>query len=247
LNEVFDAFNSDRTGPAYDDMEAFLEEHNLFGVLHVFEKERGNTVGSEVLHSERPGAPERRWLAAPIDPAEGSFIVLNDLPGPQDDATRRLVQLTLDSYRARGMTLLNGAESGDMDVEASVRSVIPTGAVEDDLAKPAVHAALARHKLAGLVRIAASRGEGSIAERVVFQIVPTSSEIARMIEHAPDGANAVAELDGPTDALSVPVPPTPPTTATSPGSSSAATWEGSPVMFVRLGHAFAGLRLACGD
>jgi hypothetical protein len=177
---LIEKWRSDKDGPTDRVIESELAARNLYGILLVqFEGSDANPtrrVVNEIIHSTRPDAPQRRRDSVPAPPANSlAYLLINDHPAKADLAVAARIEQLLRACREKGWNL----QMND-DAEVAVRRFLPAGPIDaEEPMSPMFHAALARHRFAGVLKIDAKPGEGPAEDRIALtRIDGDSSAIA---------------------------------------------------------------------
>jgi hypothetical protein len=173
IDDTFEAWLDDPQGPADEELEDLLEDHDFYGLLHV-RTNPGHGPASKraeasIVRSTRDGAKERRRLRSDafVD-SSLPLLLLNDHPAKSDPTVIARIDEIRELCRDRGWILIE-----DDETEVAVRRAWPASPFLPDQAPPPMLArAMADHELAGILLIEADPGEGPVADRITMRLIP---------------------------------------------------------------------------
>ncbi|MCI0365471.1 MAG: hypothetical protein L0219_16535 [Phycisphaerales bacterium] len=177
-------WSQDKDKDADAAIEDLLANQNAYGVLYVRPIEGRNRmikdVESTIIHSEKPGAAQRRRPAAPaVPPAPAQpYLLINDHPTKADADVAARIEQILKSYRSAGWTIQT-----DDDAEVQVRKYLPTGPVDPKIPlSPLFHSTLANAKFGGVFRIDAKPGDAPAHQRVYETLIEVDPSAECLLE-----------------------------------------------------------------
>jgi len=219
--DLYGEWTRTRSDEADEELEEAMATFDLYGILEISISDRAGSkprADGSVVYSTRRGADDRRILVpAPID-REGRYLLINDHPTRLDESVSPRIRRALAHLRLRGWRYVE-----DADLEASVRHLLPPGALAEDAQaiSPRLIAHLRSIDLSGAIVLSASHEPGR-EESVVVRVIDAGVQQDQPEERADGADGAVIEMPEIPVAPAPDVPPAPDTPLAAPGGSTSA-------------------------
>lgn len=185
MGDLLAKWQKQKDGSTDEALEDALEEHNLYGLLHITETgepgRRDWDIRGDVVWSTRGGAEDRLYAVVAEAPNQ-PYLLINDHLLKHDPAVEKDIDVRLKQYDDRGWELIT-----DTEMEAAVRPMMPSGPFDAGAKMPETfHAVMGKFDLGGVLYVHAPLGEGFAKDRIVItridavplEVEPEATEVA---------------------------------------------------------------------
>jgi hypothetical protein len=177
MRDLIEQWNETHDPAVDEQLEDALEDHDLYGILHVTEQLGGGPVkeriAGKIVWSTRPGAELRRYAHAPPVLTDRPLILLNDHPTWHNPEIKQAVDRQVRKLERAGHTVVI-----DDEREVLVRKAMPSGPYDPDQPLPEMLArVLDDAALGGVVWVYAEPGESDPAERLAIRVITPPARV----------------------------------------------------------------------